>query len=77
MEDGRHFETQRDALLSVLPKLPGDILLVSNEVGMGIVPLGALSRRFQDESGWMNQHLATVCDRVILTVAGLPHILKG
>jgi adenosylcobinamide kinase/adenosylcobinamide-phosphate guanylyltransferase len=44
---------------------------------MGIVPLGELSRRFVDESGELHQALAVCCDRVILTVAGLPHVLKG
>jgi adenosylcobinamide kinase/adenosylcobinamide-phosphate guanylyltransferase len=44
---------------------------------MGIVPLGPLSRRFCDEAGRLHQDLARVCDRVILTVAGLPSMLKG
>lgn len=65
-----------DALLAVLPGLPGRVILVSNEVGMGIVPMGELSRRFQDEVGRLHQELAARCDRVILTVAGLPHQLK-
>ena len=60
-----------------LPQLPGHIILVSNETGMGVVPLGALSRRFCDEAGWLHQDIAQLSDRVILTVAGLPHLLKG
>ncbi|MEH6825732.1 MAG: bifunctional adenosylcobinamide kinase/adenosylcobinamide-phosphate guanylyltransferase [Motiliproteus sp.] len=77
IDDGIHFQPQRDALLERLPQLPGEIILVSNEVSMGIVPLGEISRRFQDESGLLHQNLAGLCDRVLLTVAGLPVILKG
>lgn len=71
------FVRERAALLDALPALPGHIILISNEVGMGIVPLGSLSRRFCDEAGRLHQDLARVCDRVILTVAGLPYMLKG
>lgn len=77
MEEGRQFKQQTEALLSVLPDLPGNLVLVSNEVGLGIVPMGEISRRFQDESGWLHQQVAGLCDRVILTVAGLPLTLKG
>ncbi|MBV6783682.1 bifunctional adenosylcobinamide kinase/adenosylcobinamide-phosphate guanylyltransferase [Xanthomonas campestris pv. uppalii] len=66
----------RDALLATLPQLPGQILLVSNEVGQGIVPLGELTRRFVDEAGWLHQALALQCERVVLVVAGLPMVLK-
>ena len=52
------------------------LILVSNEVGSGIVPMGELSRQFQDYSGLMNQRLAQVCDEVTLAVAGLPLNLK-
>ena len=75
--DENTFATERRALVELLPQLPGQIILVSNETGMGIVPLGALSRRFCDEAGWLHQDIAPLCDRVILTVAGLPHLLKG
>lgn len=77
MDEGRQFEIQTTALLSILPELKGNLVLVSNEVGLGIVPMGELSRRFQDESGWFHQQIAQLCDRVVLTVAGLPLILKG
>jgi len=52
------------------------LILVSNEVGSGIVPMGELSRQFQDYSGLMNQQLAQICDAVTLVVAGLPLHLK-
>jgi len=66
-----------EALLSVLPTLPGQIILVSNETNMGIVPLGELSRRYCDEAGRLHQQLGALCERVILTVAGMPLIVKG
>ncbi len=71
------FLRERTALLEVLPSLRGNLVIVSNETGQGIVPLGALSRRFVDEAGWLNQALAQHCDQVYLTVAGLPLVLKG
>ncbi|MDZ7641921.1 MAG: bifunctional adenosylcobinamide kinase/adenosylcobinamide-phosphate guanylyltransferase [Desulfurivibrio sp.] len=64
-------------LLRVLPELPGRIIMVSNETGLGVVPMGELSRRFCDEAGRLHQSLAPLCQRVILTVAGLPQVLKG
>jgi len=71
------FQQQRQALLDLLPQLPGHIILVSNEINMGVVPMGELSRRFCDEAGWLHQALAPICQRVTLTVAGLPLVLKG
>ncbi len=68
---------ERAELLAVLPSLAGEIILVSNETGLGIVPQGELSRRFCDEAGMLHQALAARCERVVLTVAGLPHVLKG
>ena len=73
----RSFQSERERFLACLPQLPGHIILVSNEVGMGIVPLGAATRRFCDESGRLHQDLAPLCERVTLMVAGLPHYLKG
>ncbi len=70
-------DTERKALLDRLPLLPGEIILVSNETNMGVIPPGELSRRYCDEAGSLHQTLARCCDRVILTVAGLPHVLKG
>jgi len=75
--EGKHFEHERNSFLQLLPNLPGHIILVSNEVGMGIVPMGELSRRFSDEAGWLNQSVAAICDHVTLTVAGLPFPLKS
>ena len=71
------FARERAALLGVLPALPGRIILVGNETGMGIVPMGELTRRFSDEAGWLHQELGALCDNVLFTVAGLPLTLKG
>lgn len=67
---------ERAELLAVLPELQGKIILVSSEVGMGIVPLGEINRRFQDEQGRLNQELAACCDMVTFIAAGLPLTLK-
>lgn len=75
--DTRRFEIERGALLEALPTLPGEIAFVSNEVGLGIVPLGELSRRFVDEAGRLHQSLAAHCERVLFVAAGLPLTLKG
>jgi adenosylcobinamide kinase/adenosylcobinamide-phosphate guanylyltransferase len=68
---------ERDAFLLALDYLPGDIVMVSNEVGMGIIPQGAISRWFVDESGRLNQAVAARCDKVTWVAAGLPLCLKG
>ena len=70
------FEQQSTALLEVLPGLTGDIVLVSNEVGHGVVAIEQTTRRFVDEAGRLHQNLARICDRVVLITAGLPQILK-
>lgn len=71
------FQAEAARLLDVLPQLPGHIIFVSNEVGLGIVPMGALSRAFVDEQGRLNQRMAHLADRVTLVTAGLPLGLKG
>ncbi|MGE7137337.1 bifunctional adenosylcobinamide kinase/adenosylcobinamide-phosphate guanylyltransferase [Luteibacter sp. NPDC031894] len=75
-EDASRFERERDALLQARA-LPGDVCFVSNEVGLGITPLGELTRRFVDEAGRLHQALAQRCDRVVFVAAGLPLTLKG
>lgn len=66
----------KEELLTVLSRLPGKVILVSNEVGQGIVPMGELSRRFVDEAGWLHQDIARIAQQVTLVVAGLPMSLK-
>lgn len=77
VEPPRLFFEQRDSLLDALDGPTGDIVLVSNEVGWGIVPQGAVSRWFVDEAGRLNQAVAARCDKVVLVAAGLPLTLKG
>lgn len=64
-------------LINILPELPGKIIFVSNEVSMGIIPMGEINRQFVDEAGRLHQRLATVCDKVTLMVAGIPSHIKG
>ena len=70
-------DAERASLLRALEEIPGHVVLVSNETGLGIMPPEALPRRFLDVSGELHQSLAAVCDRVTLVVAGLPQRLKG
>ncbi len=64
------------ALAEALARAPGPVVLVSNEVGLSIVPENALARAFRDEQGRLNQQVAALCDRVIFMVAGLPMVVK-
>lgn len=75
--DASRFESERTALLDIFPSLTGQVLLVSNEVGLGVVPMGELTRRFVDEAGRLHQALASQCERVVLVAAGMPLVLKG
>lgn len=65
-----------DALVRAVREFPADLVLVSPEVGLTVVPATASGRRFADELGTLNQRLATVCDRVVLVVAGQPVTVK-
>jgi adenosylcobinamide kinase / adenosylcobinamide-phosphate guanylyltransferase len=69
-------EREAAALHTALPNLPGRLILVANEVGLGIVPENALARRFRDEAGRLNQSLVALSDRVTFVAAGLPLELK-
>ena len=75
-EDLPRFRHERDALLAALPTLPGRIVLVANEVGLGLVPETPLGRLFRDEAGRLNQMVASACRRVVFVAAGLPLVLK-
>lgn len=72
-----YWQQQKQDFLQALTEIRTPVVLVSNEVGMGIVPLGELSRRFVDEAGFLNQATARVCNRVVFTAAGCPLVLKG
>ncbi len=72
----RDIAAEAAALVAALGGLEGPVVLVSNEVGQGIVPVNALARRFRDEAGRLHQDVARVADRVLLVTAGLAQILK-
>ena len=77
LDNDQRLAEERDALLDCLAQLPGTVILVSNETGLGVVPMGELTRRYVDQAGWLHQAVAERCQRVVLTVAGLPLMLKG
>ena len=72
----RDVEAERAALLQALETAAGPIVIVSNEVGLGIVPENALARAFRDEQGRLNAAVAAAADTVVLMAAGLPLTLK-
>ncbi len=71
-----HLRERVDDFVRAYTASEAEIILVSNETGLGIMPVNALARRFGDEIGVLHQRLAEISDRVVLTVAGLPHQLK-
>jgi adenosylcobinamide kinase / adenosylcobinamide-phosphate guanylyltransferase len=68
--------SEREAFMKYLASSAHTIMLVSNEVGAGIVPMAPIARRFQSEQGCLNQAVASVCERVTLVVAGIPLGIK-
>ena len=78
MQSAENFaEQQISALLDVLTHLQADIILVSNETGLGVVPMGEITRKFVDETGRLHQQLGEIADKVQFCVAGFPMLLKG
>ncbi len=77
MHKGLDMEEMTCGLISALKDSEMDIYLVSNEVGMGIVPENALARRFRDEAGRLNQRVAEAADEVYIVFAGIPLKIKG
>ena len=70
------FQQRREALCAALAATQRPVILVSNEVGLGIVPEYPLGRQFRDLAGWLNQDLARMAHEVAFLVAGLPMWLK-
>lgn len=73
----KNWPEERAELLFTLNTLSGPVILVSNEVGLGIVPMGEINRHYQDEAGRLNQAVAAICDQAVFMAAGLPLKLKG
>ena len=71
------WQARQEALLEALRGARGPVVLVSNEIGQGVLPLGAPARRFVDALGSLHQHVATACSRVTFMVAGLELPVKG
>lgn len=72
-----YLQTEVEKLLKQVGNLTGTIIFVSNEVGMGIIPMGELTRKYVDEAGRLHQQLAQSVDNVTLMVAGLPLSIKN
>ena len=64
-------------LLVAIEKTPGPVVLVGNEIGLGVIPMGRDTRAFVDSLGRLNQDVASACQRVTFMAAGLPLYLKG
>jgi adenosylcobinamide kinase/adenosylcobinamide-phosphate guanylyltransferase len=77
MHHQRDPDTETEALIAALGEVPGSVILVSNEVGMGLAPMNALGRAFRDAQGRLNQRIAAMADHVEFVAAGLPLTLKG
>ncbi|MCH7313182.1 bifunctional adenosylcobinamide kinase/adenosylcobinamide-phosphate guanylyltransferase [Acinetobacter sp. ANC 3882] len=75
-EDINLQQQQMQKLFDILPQLQSRIILVSNETGLGVVPMGEISRRFVDEAGRLHQTLGQLAQKVVFCVAGFPMILK-
>ena len=74
---GRRVDVTRPAALAAALRLAaGPVVLVANEVGMGLVPETPLGREFRDAAGRLNQEVAALADRVVFVAAGLPLVLK-
>lgn len=74
---GHGIEDEVEALCELLPLLKGEVILVANEVGMGLVPEQPEGRLFRDAQGRLNQRVAAIANRVEFVAAGLPICLKG
>jgi len=73
---GKPSDDETAALCAALRLAAGPVVLVANEVGMGLVPETPLGREFRDAAGCLNQEVATLADRVVFVAAGLPLVLK-
>jgi adenosylcobinamide kinase / adenosylcobinamide-phosphate guanylyltransferase len=77
MLEQRDVDAEADALLELLPALAGQVIFVSSEVGLGIVPDNYMARAFRDHAGRLHQNIAAIADEVYFVAAGLPLKMKG
>jgi len=69
-------EQELARFLEIYPGLPGEIVVIGNETNMGVIPADEMSRRYCDLAGTLHQNIAGLSDRVVVTIAGLPQVLK-
>lgn len=77
MVGNRQVRTETARLVELMPRLPGALVLVSNEVGLGVVPTDAMARAYIDHAGWLHQEIAEQADIVVFMAAGQPLYLKS
>ena len=75
-DESENLMDRLDELAEFIPKVNTPLIFVTNEVGSGIVPGDKLSREYRDNAGWVNQRVASVVDRVIMSVSGIPVQIK-
>ena len=76
-EQSQHLQTQIDKLIVSLMSSTADLVIVSNEIGLGVIPMGESTRLYVDYCGWLNQKVAEVADKVTLVTAGIPLRIKN
>lgn len=76
-ESEQLLKTEIEALLDILEDPPCRLVIVTNEVGMGIVPMNELARKFRDQAGWLNQRVAELASEVVFIVSGISMKVKG
>jgi len=76
-DDLNEVQQQKQLFLDQLQLINTNVIIVTNEVGLGVVGDNHLSRKYVDEIGTLNQEVAQVCDEVIMVVSGLPQVIKG
>ncbi|MDD4869762.1 MAG: bifunctional adenosylcobinamide kinase/adenosylcobinamide-phosphate guanylyltransferase [Kiritimatiellae bacterium] len=75
-EGPKSINRRKNDFIAALQKVKRNVIIVSNEVGMGIVPDNELGRDFRDYAGWLNQELAGIADKVVFVIAGIPMVIK-
>ena len=76
-EQGQHLQTKIDSLVVSLGSVNTDVIIVSNEIGLGVIPMGESTRLYVDYCGWLNQKIAGIADKVTLVTAGIPLTIKN